>query len=102
MHCRCSINETDEQISQCQTYSSSRCTWNQRLIFSDIATLDNLNLTIKLFDDNDQNLGQVAIPLNDCLSHSSNWYRLEPVKNPPTPTHRVLPTVQSQDPMIDR
>ncbi|CAF0942842.1 unnamed protein product [Rotaria sp. Silwood1] len=71
----------EQKCTKPQTCSSGICTWNQRIIFFDIDTLDNLSLWIKLIDldRNQEILGEIYISLNDKklnLNGQPEWYNL--------------------------
>ncbi|CAF1216277.1 unnamed protein product [Rotaria sordida] len=71
----------EQKCTKPQICSSGICTWNQRLIFFDINTLDNLSLWAKLIDldRNQEILGEICIPLNDKkinLNGQPEWYNL--------------------------
>ncbi|CAF2677501.1 unnamed protein product, partial [Rotaria sp. Silwood2] len=71
----------EQKCTKPQACSSGICTWNQRLIFFDIDTLDNLSLWAKLIDldRNQEILGEIYISLNDKklnLNGQPEWYNL--------------------------
>ena len=61
-----SFRSKDQKCTKPQSCISGTCTWNQRLVFFDIDTLDNLSLWVKLvdLDRNQENLGEVNILQN--------------------------------------
>lgn len=108
----------EQKCTKPQPCSAGICTWNQRLEFFYIDTIDNLSLWIKLvdFDRNQDVLGELCIPLNDRnLSNTSEWYSLSTSHTNPQSnylrsdsdvsefdhqgisTNRALPTIQSNN-----
>ncbi|CAF1657069.1 unnamed protein product, partial [Adineta ricciae] len=81
----------EQKCTKPQACSSGACTWNQRIIFFDINTLDNLSLWIKLvdLDRNQEVLGEICITLTDAnlnFNGIPEWYTLTPKY---TPTRRL-------------
>lgn len=67
-----SFRSREQKCTKPRACSSGRCTWNERLTFFDIDTLDNLSLWAKLvdLDRNQDSLGEVIDRRDSFLSNA--------------------------------
>jgi regulating synaptic membrane exocytosis protein 2 len=111
----------EQKCTKPQSCSSGVCTWNQRLTFFYIDTLDNLSIWIKLvdLDRNQEILGEICIPLNDKklnLNGTPEWYYLtsssrskdllrsdsdiSEIEQQGSSFNRVLPTINTHNELL--